>query len=293
MVESQHMMMFLEAPKGCYLLGEEISDGAQGIVFNVIHTISERKYVAKITEIHHEAKKERFINEINILQKLKGCKRVIQLKDHFIFENKGVVILEKMANDLMSVLESNTNSITSNRRRLKIFHSIVKAVKGLHKKGIAHLDLKPENILISSDLKKVKLCDFGNSRILSNDCMISNSVGTMLYSAPEIHNNTYYDGMKADMWSLGILWHVLVTNHWPFECAAEQDVLKTVALGNITYHSSMGENQVKICDLMLQFDPQVRCDSIELASILKHEFEGRYTKKIQLPKFFSGRLRST
>ena len=79
---------------------------------------------------------------------------------------------------------------------------IAKGLKTIHNKGIMHRDIKPSNIFIKSDEEKiVKIGDFGCSIYIKDN--ISEPIGTIVYSAPEIIKNIEYDE-KCDLWSLGI-----------------------------------------------------------------------------------------
>ena len=91
-----------------------------------------------------------------------------------------------------------------------ILKGILRAVAYLHSKNIVHRDLKPDNILIPTDedLSAVKVIDFGLSdagpRLIYGEC------GTLLYAAPEQIQRRYY-GKEIDIWSCGIILHMLVT----------------------------------------------------------------------------------
>ena len=60
--------------------------------------------------------------------------------------------------------------------------------------AVIHRDIKPENILISHDLKQVKLCDMGLSKIKTMNTVMTTMAGglvqpgTPVYKAPEIFN---------------------------------------------------------------------------------------------------------
>ena len=88
----------------------------------------------------------------------------------------------------------------------KLFLDIAKALKTIHDKGIMHRDIKPSNIFVkyedeNEEKKIVKLGDFGCSIYIKDN--ISEPIGTIVYSAPEIIKNIEYDE-KCDLWSLGI-----------------------------------------------------------------------------------------
>lgn len=108
----------------------------------------------------------------------------------------------------------------------KIFVYIVKLVKILHENGIIHGDIKPENILVGNDFS-LKLIDFGFSQKFNkkNNCIIYNTDGSDTYSSPEIRkgNISGYDGIKSDIFSLGVLLFVITVGRFPFNLSEFSD----------------------------------------------------------------------
>lgn len=108
----------------------------------------------------------------------------------------------------------------------KIFYDILKSVELLHKKGIVHCDIKPENILIGNDFKP-KLIDFGFSQKIrdENNYIIDSSSGSDIYCAPEIRKVHIqgYNGIKSDIFSLGVLLFVIKVGKFPFSVSGYCD----------------------------------------------------------------------
>lgn len=106
-----------------------------------------------------------------------------------------------------------------------LVRAITRALANLHNVAIAHRDVKPENILYASQSRDptVKLVDFGISQPCSEH-QANDMVGTPLYVAPEVLLRQPY-GIAADMWSLGVIVHILLTGYPPFD---DDDLVKLV-----------------------------------------------------------------
>jgi serine/threonine protein kinase len=106
-----------------------------------------------------------------------------------------------------------------------IFTQVVDAVAHLHKHGLTHNNIKANNVLLSQD-GTPKLCDFGLA------CEIGQPMsgcGTSHYMAPELLTR---DGDEAvgvlanplhDVWSLGVLLFVMLTDRSPWHLAIPGD----------------------------------------------------------------------
>ena len=126
----------------------------------------------------------------------------------------------------------------------RIFGGISAAVSHCHAHGIAHLDLKLENILLTED-GGVKLIDFGLSHAYRprgdggsrldrardpgrgahdgarpgyhRETPLQNLVGSSGYAAPEVWFNCGgYDGLTADVWSMGVILYLMLFGFFPF-----------------------------------------------------------------------------
>lgn len=107
------------------------------------------------------------------------------------------------------------------------FEQVLNAVEHLHRNRFCHLDLKLDNILLDRDFN-VKLTDFGFAAKLEGNEPLYKRVGTPSYRPPEMwkFEGDYkgYDGIKTDMFQLGIILFILVTGLPPFSEAHYGDL---------------------------------------------------------------------
>lgn len=94
-------------------------------------------------------------------------------------------------------------------RVIAIICQCINAVAHMHvKASICHRDIKPENIMVNEQPESivVKVSDFSLSAILTeNNHTCRSACGTLPFAAPEVLLASAYDGMMADVWSLGVL----------------------------------------------------------------------------------------
>ena len=74
----------------------------------------------------------------------------------------------------------------------------------MHQNKIAHRDLKPENILLSKS-GKIKICDFGHSKILDQNGKNTPFVVSRVYRAPELLLCITKYTTAIDIWSVGCI----------------------------------------------------------------------------------------
>ena len=65
---------------------------------------------------------------------------------------------------------------------LYYYSQIVRGIKFMYEKNILHRDLKPSNILLKDG--KIKIADFGTSKLKEENEMIRTLVGTPLFASP-------------------------------------------------------------------------------------------------------------
>ena len=112
---------------------------------------------------------------------------------------------------------------------------MVAGLSHVHEKGFVHLDLKPENILISKHFE-IKLSDFGLAQDIGgedgNGTFDSIRVGSYSYWSPEQILGYEYNGVKSDLYALGIILFIIVFGCRPFAEAKLSDNLFNTLLHN-------------------------------------------------------------
>lgn len=114
---------------------------------------------------------------------------------------------------------------------------LLSAITYCHSKGIVHRDLKPENILIDSVLKDgkitIKVIDFGAALFIAPHGIISETLGTPYYIAPEVLLENYNE--KCDVWSIGVILYILLCGSPPFNGTTDNDIINAVKKGTFDF----------------------------------------------------------
>lgn len=157
-----------------------------------------------------------------------------------------------------------------------IYTQIVSAVKFIHSKNICHRDLKLTNILISQDYRptppntttsdpsdpiatpQIKLIDFGFSMFSTKK--YRTYCGTPSYMAPEIINREYYDGLKIDIWAMGVILYKMVCGGYPFGMEEDLDLEMRIRKGKIDFPDFVGNLCKDLIGKCLRVEPEKRLD---------------------------------
>ena len=83
-------------------------------------------------------------------------------------------------------------------------YQLLKGLEWIHEKHIAHRDLKPENILFSKS-GKLKICDFGSSKVIDSNGKNTPYIVSRYYRAPELILSITKYGTEIDIWSVGCI----------------------------------------------------------------------------------------
>ncbi|RLN95424.1 hypothetical protein BBJ28_00003485 [Nothophytophthora sp. Chile5] len=183
--------------------------------------------------------------------------------------------------DLSMLLNSKRNSeLTWAKEKLAIALDIAEALAYLHGRqpAIIHRDLKSLNVLLDTSLR-AKLSDFGLSRERSFDDTMTNGVGTLLWTAPEILRGEPYSE-RADVYSYAIVLSELDTCLPPFTLNEEvsERHLTTMQLMHLATSGEVSPQLRDDCPASLQhltaacaaFEPAQRPTALEIVFTLRN-----------------------
>lgn len=110
----------------------------------------------------------------------------------------------------------------ANLVKLAVLKESIKGMVHLQEElGARHADIKPSNIFLSGD-GKVKLADFGTTRLELQNQQERGEPGTLSYQPPEVLLNAKKEGggiinAKADTWAIGVMAHEIFLKKLPID----------------------------------------------------------------------------
>ena len=205
------------------------SCGTYGIVYSAkMSAKDDTEIVVKRNVIDSSISFSGSIRELDLLNRLRGHPYIVKLlavslgspfavpnspiadrKDncredylHFVFE-KGDYNLHKLIHE---------KEIHVSYMKLAMVQTLL-GLEYMHAKGVMHRDIKPANLLwfLSDNKPTVKFCDFGLSKIKTQQEPSSPGVVTCWYRAPEICAADPTYSYNSDIWSLGCVFYEMIS----------------------------------------------------------------------------------
>ena len=256
-------------PEKIYIKKKLLGSGAFGEVWLVRHKDLERDFAMKIIKKRKNKSNEEkeILNEIEILKKLDHPK-ILKIIDFYSKVKKYYIITEycpegELFNEIIKVGRFDEGQTAF------IINQILKAICYCHRNQIIHRDIKPENIMITKREKngclQVKLIDFGTAKIFEKGQSENRYVGSSYYMAPEVLKRKYDE--KCDLWSIGVIFYILLTGRPPFDGNDDEEILKNVEIGVYDKTSypfpSLSSYAKDLINKLLQYDPKKRISAEE------------------------------
>ena len=217
---------------------EKITKGGQGSIWKVIKKDSDEILVLKRIKIKKSLKYQKLVDREIYYRKILNHKHIVEMVDEIKGEDIHYIFYKSYPIDLLRFLKNSKNNRLNENVVKKWMRQLTEAMIHLNCHQIMHRDLKPDNILLTKDSEdaEIKLCDFGLIRrhyreevktdlpntiipIQYNDELevvnrTLTHVGTLEYAALEVKKLKSYN-MKCDVWSVGVITHVLLYGKYP------------------------------------------------------------------------------
>ena len=113
----------------------------------------------KFCEPRKESERELIINEVGLMNQVKGNKLILDVYDTFDFKDRLWIFLELMDYAMTPIIDRFRNEYSEGIIKYVLLRTL-QGLNLLHNKFIIHRDIKSDNILV--DVKaNIKLADFG------------------------------------------------------------------------------------------------------------------------------------
>uniref|UniRef100_A0A1I7X8R9 PDZ domain-containing protein n=1 Tax=Heterorhabditis bacteriophora TaxID=37862 RepID=A0A1I7X8R9_HETBA len=168
-------------------------------------------------------------NEVEIML-ISFHPNICRLMDAFKTSTKYFLVFEFAQNgDLFDLIRREGR--LSEAYAATITSQVASALAYLHTRRIVHRDVKPENLLLHEG-RHVRLCDFGLACTVLGP--LFRVCGTPTYCAPEILKECGY-GVAVDVWSLGVLLHVMLVGYAPFRSNERNILFRLIIQGKLFF----------------------------------------------------------
>jgi formylglycine-generating enzyme required for sulfatase activity len=202
-----------------YTLIKRLGQGGFGEVWQAEKRteLSTNEFAIKFFVPKDESKidREKIRKEIETWKKVSGYSHIISVIEADIFEQYVYVVSELAEGGALDKYIIRHGGQAKNQAEaVKITTDILVGLEQMHGEGFVHRDLKPANILIKKGLHC--LADFGISREMKTNSKATGTSGTFEFMPPEAFDTKPSVTVHTDIWSVGIIFHLLLTGKLPY-----------------------------------------------------------------------------
>uniref|UniRef100_A0A915IMT1 Serine/threonine-protein kinase 1 n=1 Tax=Romanomermis culicivorax TaxID=13658 RepID=A0A915IMT1_ROMCU len=251
--------------KKLYKIGPELGRGGFGTVYSGFRTKDGLTVAIKFISRDniaswHTLNGKDVPLEICLLENVRNVIGAIKMLDWFERSDGYLIVMERPSPSVDLFDYISERGALEEKIARNFFRQIVETVIACAEVKVLHRDLKDENCVIDLKTGRVKMVDFGSGAFLKN-VPYTDFEGTRVYSPPEWISCGNYDGLKAAVWSLGILLYDMVCGDIPYHC--DEDILRSKLIWRV-HISTNCQDLIRKC---LCIDPTKRPN---LDEILKH-----------------------
>ena len=192
-----------------------IATGGMGAVYHAIQSSLEREVAIKILPVEFGKDPEfhaAFTSEAKAMARL-NHPNLITVYDFGEVNGMLFIVMEYVPGQ--SLHGACNGCAIDPMEVIRLMTGISLGLAHAHEYGILHRDIKPANILLDARLQP-KIGDFGLARPLDSKVGVGEAIyGTPGYTAPEVLAAPQTMDQRADIFSLGVLLHELLTGLLP------------------------------------------------------------------------------
>ncbi|OHT02630.1 CBL-interacting serine/threonine-protein kinase 9 [Tritrichomonas foetus] len=243
---------------GSYQIKHMIGSGSFAVVHLCTNTKDNKDYAMKIVNKATFKQKEvldHFEMEIRVLHQMRH-QNIVQFIDLLKDDNFIYVILELCpCGDLFNFIID--KKFLSESEAKVMFKQIISGLNYIHSIGAMHRDLKPENILLDST-GMAKISDFGFARFAPSNNLVKTPCGTTSYASPECIAGKPYDGIKSDMWSIGVILFAMITGQLPWTEKNHAGLHQQIMKGEYKVPEYVSPKLKELIESLMNIDPDKR-----------------------------------
>jgi serine/threonine protein kinase len=198
-----------------YQMQSLIASGGMGAVYRAVQKSLDRTVALKILPIefsHDAAFCAAFEAEAKAMARL-NHPNLVGVYEFGEVEGMLFIIMEFVPGQ--SIYHSAHGTAIDPTRVVQLMASICDGLAHAHEHGIIHRDIKPSNILLDLNAQP-KIGDFGLARPIERKVVEGEEIfGTPHYTAPEVVDTPHLVDHRADIFSVGVMIHELLTGKLP------------------------------------------------------------------------------
>ncbi|WOO83461.1 Serine/threonine-protein kinase mph1 [Vanrija pseudolonga] len=226
-----------------------LGKGGSSKVYSVLCPTKRAVFALKRVSLEHADPEtyQSYTNEIELLRRLRGHDRIIQLIDHQITFSEGnrprtlLMVMECGEIDFAALLDDQRGKPLNLNFVGLYWQQMLEAVHAVHAENVVHTDLKPANFVLVKG--RLKIIDFGIAKAIANDTVNiqrEQQIGTVNYMSPEaIQRMNNQKVLKlsypSDVWSLGCILYQMIYGSPPFHHITAGPLAKMNAIADPSY----------------------------------------------------------